>query len=180
MVEENTAVIENETTEVGAGDETRVYEIGYHILPSVPEENLDDVVAVIRNTIEKAGGSFIAEGAPQSVKLAYTMYVNRGGTHDAYDRAYFGWIKFEAEGDAPIALNEFLKTNEQVLRYILFKTVREETRASVKAPKLREVKRTDTIESTPKKGATVDEGKGEVSEEAIDKSIEELVGDMDK
>jgi len=179
MAEEETTTIENETDETAGADETRVYEVGYHILPSVPEENLEDVVAVVRNTIEKAGGSFITEGAPQSIKLAYTMYVNRGGAHEAYDRAYFGWIKFEAEGNAAVELNEFLKTNEQILRYFIFKTVREETRASVKAPKLREVKRTDTIESTPKRGAETPDKSGEVSEEALDKSIEELIGDVE-
>jgi len=178
MAEEETTGVEKEATETAGADETRVYEIGYHILPSVPEENLDDVVAVIRNTIEKASGSLITEGAPQSVKLAYTMYVNRGGTHDKYDSAYFGWIKFEAPAEAALSLGAELKENGQILRYLIFKTVKEETRASVRVPKLREVKRTDTIDSTPRRGAPAEE-KEEVSEEALDKSIKELVGDVE-
>jgi ribosomal protein S6 len=151
----------------------RVYETGYHILPTVPEDDVEQVVSAIRSSIESGGGSFISEGAAQSVKLAYSMYVNRGGTHDEYDRAYFGWIKFEAEGKVAVALNQVLDANENILRYIIFKTVREDTRASARPTTLREVKRTDTIKSTPKKGAEK-KGTEDVSEKDLDKVLEDL------
>ena len=159
----------------------RVYEAGYLILPTVAEEELDGVVAEIRALIEKAGGSLIAEGAPISQKLAYTMYVNLGGKRVAYDRASFGWLKFEADGEAAEALRDMLEKNPSILRSILFKTVREDTRAVARTQQggqgmLREVKRTDTIKSTPAKGAQ--EGAGEeVSQEALDKSLDELTKD---
>jgi ribosomal protein S6 len=156
-----------------ANDATlRIYEAGYLILPTVAEDQVESVVADIRSFIEKAGGSFIAEGAPVSMKLAYTMYVNTSGKQNPYDRAYFGWLKFEVDGATAHALTDMLLKHSSILRSIIFKTVREDTRASARHTVLREVKRTDTIKSDPTKGAA---DAGVVSEEAIDKSIEELI-----
>ena len=42
--------------------EPRIYELGYHIIPTVKEEDVEKIVGGIRSVIEKAGGSFIAEG----------------------------------------------------------------------------------------------------------------------
>ena len=88
-----------ETENVAAEDDeviTRVYEIGYHIIPTVKEEDLEKTVNDVRSVIEKSNGSFIAEGAPSLTRLSYSMKT-RGGAGDRkveYDRAYFGWIKF--------------------------------------------------------------------------------------
>lgn len=167
---EDTQVSMNEADASDAS--VRVYEAGYHILPTVKEEEVEKVTAEIRAAIEKAGGSFIAEGTPQMMKLAYPMYINAAGKNTEYDRAYFGWIKFECTGAAAVSIHHMLQGNAAILRSIIFKTVREDTRASARPTILREVKRTDTIASTPKKGAS--EEAGEVSQEALDRSLDEL------
>jgi ribosomal protein S6 len=161
-------------TEIDDADDAvlRIYEAGYLILPTVPEDQVESVVADIRSFIEKAGGTFIAEGAPVSTKLAYTMYVNTAGKQNPYDRAWFGWIKFEVTGSAAHALTDMLLRHSSILRSIIFRTVREDTRASARHALLREVKRTDTIKSDPTKGAA---DAGVISDEAIDKSIEGLI-----
>lgn len=151
---------------------TRIYEVGYHIIPTVKEEDVDTVVSTIRSEIEKLGGSFIAEGAPALIKLAFDMDMREGEKHVAHDRGYFGWIKFEAGTHAAQALTEALKANKSVLRSLVFKTVREDTRAKFKAPQLREVKRTDTIKSSTRK--TEVEDKAPVSEVDLDKALETL------
>ena len=130
---------------------TRIYEAGYHIVPTVKEEDVDKVVSSIRSEIEKLGGSFIAEGAPTLMKLAYSVDKREGEKHIAYDRGYFGWVKFEAPVAIADMLEETLKADANILRHIVFRTVREETRARMKAPTLREVKRTDTIRSSPRR-----------------------------
>lgn len=150
---------------------TRVYEAGYHIVPTVKEEDVEKVVTRIRGEIEKLGGSFIAEGAPSLIKLAYDMDKREGEKHVAYDRAYFGWIKFEASTDSAAKLTAFLNADASILRSIVFKTVREDTRAKFKAPQLREVKRSDTLKAAPRK----DEGDKEaVSEVDLEKALETL------
>lgn len=157
--------------------EAQVYELGYHILSTVPADDLEKEVSVIRSAIEKRGGSFIAEGTPESVELAYPMYVNEGGKQTKYDRAYFGWFKFEMDAEQAVLLEkEDVATNKQILRHVLITTTREETRAQLQTEQngiLREVQTKGTLE----KKSVAEESSGEVSEEAIDKSIDDLVGD---
>lgn len=150
---------------------TRIYEAGYIIVPTVSEEDVEKAVSGIRSEIEKLGGSFIAEGAPSLVKLAFDMDKREGEKHVAYDRGYFGWLKFEAGTHAAKELTDSLKANPQVLRSIVFKTVREDTRAKFKAPQLREVKRTDTLKAAPRKA---EEDKAPVSEADLEKALETL------
>ncbi len=152
----------------------RIYEVGYHIIPTVKEEDIEGVVASIRTVIEKAGGSFIAEGAPVLMKLSYAMTAREGDKNVQYDRGYFGWIKFESSVEASETLNEALKADRTILRHIIFRTVREETRARMKIPTLREVRRTDVIKPAPHH---VEDTSIAVSEVDLDKAIETLTTD---
>lgn len=149
----------------------RVYEVGYHINPNAKEEDLDAVVGGIRSVIEKAGGSFIAEGAPVLTRLAYPMEILEGEKYTEYDRGYFGWIKFEAKIEAAQTLEGALKQSKDFIRFIIFQTVREDTRAKMKAPQLREVKRTDTIKAAPRRA---EEASGPVSEEDLEKALQDI------
>lgn len=165
------AVVEttNETSENEVV--TRIYEAGYHIIPTVAEDRIDAIVGEIRAEIEKAGGTFIAEGAPTLTKLSYDMEAREGDKYVSHDRGYFGWLKFEAPIEAANVLNDALKTNANILRHIVFQTVREETRARIKAPSIREVKRTDTIRTTPRKA---EDAAVAVSEVDLDKALSDL------
>jgi len=154
---------------------TRIYEAGYHIVPTVKEEDVEKVVSGIRSEIEKFGGSFIAEGAPSLAKLAFSMDMREGEKHVGYDRGYFGWIKFEAGTHTAKILTDSLQANPLILRAIVFKTLREDTRAKFKAPQLREVKRTDVIKSVRK--APEGETAAPVSEADLDKALETLTAE---
>mgnify|MGYP001610340382 FL=1 len=153
---------------------SRIYEVGYHIIPTVAEENLEKVVGGIRAVIEKAGGSFIAEGAPTLTKLAYPMEAREGDRRVSHDRGYFGWVKFEAPVAVADMLEEMLKADANILRSIVFRTVREETRARMKAPTLREVKRNDNIHSSPRR---VEEVSAPISEVDLDKALSDITTD---
>lgn len=167
MAEE--AVKEKETdTEGGIA---RIYEIGYTIAPTAKEEDVEKAVGGIRAEIEKSGGTFIAEGAPSLTRLAYPMQTHEGGKRVEHDRGYFGWIKFEADISVAHLLEETLKKNENIMRFLVFRTVREDTRAKMKAPTLREVKRTDTIKTTPRRA---EETAGPVSEEELEKALQDI------
>lgn len=153
----------------------RIYEVGYLASPAVKEEDLEKVVGGIRSFIESVGGSFIAEGAPSLMKLAYVIDVREGGKREEYDRAYFGWIKFESPAIAAHALGDHLKQNTSIVRSIVFKTVREDTRAQLKTGGLREVKRTDTIKTTPRRETPAQSG--EVSEADLEKALEDITAE---
>ncbi len=151
----------------------RVYEIGYHIVPSVAEGDVEKQVGEVRALIEKGGGSFIAEGAPALIKLSYPMDASVGEKSEEHDRAYFGWLKFESSPEVAIQLEESLRTNPSILRSIVFRTVREETRARLKIPTIREVKRTETITAKPREK----EESVEVSEVDLDKALSDITSD---
>ncbi len=151
----------------------RVYEVGYHIVPSKKEDELDGVVAQIRALIEKTGGKLISEGAPALQRLAQNISVQEHGKRVDYDRSYFGWIKFEAPVEVTKTLEKSLATTGDVMRSVLFRTVREETRARFKAGSVREVRRGDVIRSAPRK----EESAAPVSEEELEKAIEDLTAE---
>ncbi len=171
MAEETVKTVDTTAEDAAA---TRIYEVGYHVISTVAEENVDKVVGEIRAFIEKQGGSFIAEGAPVLTKLAYDMNSREGDKWASQDRGYFGWIKFEAVVGSALSLEDMLKAHKSILRHIVFRTVREETRARIKAPTLREVKRTDTIKTTARRP---DEESAPVSEEDLDKALSDITTD---
>ncbi len=171
MADEATNVMENDSAEAPV---LRVYEIGYHVAPIVKEEDLDKVVSEIRSIIEKAGGSFIAEGAPAMTRLAYDIEGKEGDKKVKYDRGYFGWLKFESVIAVAKELEEALKRNSSLIRSIVFQTVREDTRAKMKAPVIREVKRTDTIKSAPRRA---EEPAAPVSEEDLEKALQDITAE---
>lgn len=166
---EEMGTIANETSDTEVV--SRIYEAGYHVIPTVSEDQVEKIVGEMRAIIEKAGGSFIAEGAPALTKLAYEMDAREGDKHVSHDRAYFGWLKFESPVEGVHLLDAALKTNQSILRHIVFQTVREETRARMKAPTLREVKRTDTIKPTARRE---EQAAGPVSEEELEKALQDI------
>lgn len=152
--------------------ETEIYEVGYHIMPSVPEEKLPLEVSAIESAIiSKNGGVMIASEAPSKIELAYTMAKKVGATRHKCDEAYFGWFKFEMSPANINALKSFLDAQDNVLRFLLIKTVRENTIVGDKliaAEKEALAPKEDTkVESKVEKAV--------VTEAELDKTIDELV-----
>lgn len=115
------------TDEIVEKGENRVYEVGYLLLPSVPEERLETEVSTIKTMIKDAGGSLISEEDPKSRHLAYEMTKRIAGAIERYHDAYFGWIKFEVSADALPEMIATLDKSATILRYLLVKTTREDT-----------------------------------------------------
>ena len=168
-----TAVVEEKVVETDADEMSRVYEIGYHIVSTKKEDELEGVVGRIRSMVEKAGGKFLAEGAPTLQRLAYLISTKEKGKRVDHDRGYFGWLKFEAPMEAAAILEKGVREMEDILRSIVFKTVREETRARFKTHGLREVRRGDVLRAAPRK----EEVSAPVSEADLEKAIEDITAE---
>jgi ribosomal protein S6 len=152
--------------------ETEIYEVGYHIMPSVPEEKLPlEVSAILSAIVSKNGGVIISSDAPAKIELAYTMAKKVGATRHKCDEAYFGWFKFEMSPDNINALKAFLDAQDNVLRFLLIKTVRENTLVGAKLLAA-EMTASDPKEEVKAEGKAV---KSPVSEAELDKTIDELV-----
>ena len=147
-------------------DSKQVYEIGFHILPTVAEEKLGDEVSILRNAIEQGGGAVILEDFPKMRDLAYKMQKYIDTKKVSFTKAYFGWIKFEGESELAQELKKVADEHANILRYLIIKTIRENTLLT--KPK----ERVEREELSAEKSA---EEKPKMSAEEIDESIDELV-----
>jgi len=147
-----------------------VYEVGFHVAPTVPEDGVAAVVDKIRSALD--GAEIISEQFPQKMKLAYTIILSDSGKREKSNEAYFGFIKFATERGAIPMFEQALRAMKDVLRFLLIETVREDI---VITPR-RAVFASDRLEGeTLKKPTDTPEEKAEVSEEELDKSIDALV-----
>lgn len=112
--------MEQETT-------ARIYEIGFNIIPTVNEKDREAVLASIDETITSRGGEFIARGEVEYIDLAYPMSKLFDNKKIIFNTAYFGWLKFEITPLKIIELKELFDKEKNILRYLMFKTVREDT-----------------------------------------------------
>jgi len=165
-----------------AGDtDPRVYELGYHIIPAVSEEEAPKEAAAIKEFIVAHGGTPISEQEPKHMTLAYPMYRTENGKKETFEAAYFGGIKFEMNPADVIEVKNVLDINKNILRHIIFKTVKENTRAEVRLPQTRSERseRSDRTERkqdvAPKTSLRKAEESVPVSEKALDESIKEIV-----
>ena len=160
------------TEEVNGG---QVYELGHHIVSTVAEENLPKEVEALKEVVLQDGGSLVSEGEPKLINLAYSMTKSVADTKKKFDTAYFGWIKFETLPELMPEIKKAVDANPHVLRYLLIKTVRENT---MFVPKLT-IRTGDKEATKAKKSIKTDEVKASTPQdlEDIDKSIEELVAE---
>ena len=150
--------------------EPRVYELGYHLVPTLAEEQIPAASGAVRGMIERISKDIIAEELPVFIDLAYTVVKTIEHKNKRFDEAYFGWIKFEASPSGIADLEEALKKDENVLRYLVTKTVRENTFIAKKFVSTK-VKALEEETVVPE-GEVVAEAS---VDEALDKAIEELV-----
>lgn len=114
--------------------DSRIYEISF-----IFDNKLDEGAALekgnaIKQSIATLGGSFISEEAPYMRELAYEMTRVVNNINVRFNVGYFGWIKFEMDGSKVKELEKGLKLDEQVVRYMVVKTVRENTVYTKRAP----------------------------------------------
>jgi len=105
----------------------KIYEIGMQISPNLGQEGADNKFANIKKSIINKGGVIIQEGASDLMELAYPMYQIRENKRVKFTEAYFAWIKFEIEVNQIKSLEKELSTSIDIIRYLLFKTVRQNT-----------------------------------------------------
>ncbi|KKW37152.1 MAG: hypothetical protein UY81_C0002G0010 [Candidatus Giovannonibacteria bacterium GW2011_GWA2_53_7] len=144
----------------------QIYEVGYHIVPIVGEDNLGARATAVRDMIETRKGVILSDEFPKSMDLAYPMVKIAENKRATYTSSYFGWFKFQAEPSAIRAIETDLKADNNIMRFMLVKTVRENT-MSPKKP-LRPT-REEGRENGPR------EEKPVMSEAEMDKTIDDLV-----
>ena len=165
-------VIENKGEE-SSNDRLGVYEVGYHLVPTIPEENLGEEVTALKDLLADKGASFISDEYPKLMELAYEMTRSIANKKQKFSTAYFGWVKFECSPDQAKVIKELLDKNEKLVRYLLIKTVRENTISQKKFYPKQDNKR--RVISKTKDQTEQPQEVEQVNEEVIDKEIDALV-----
>lgn len=106
---------------------TRLYELGFILVPTTPETEVSSKVEALKTLIKGVEGEVTSEGAPEYIDLAYTMERSVGSKKHKYSQGYFGWIKFDSDPEALVALKKALDADLDIVRYILLKTSAENT-----------------------------------------------------
>lgn len=157
-----------------------IYEIGFHLVPTLSEEQVSAAFDRMHKALAGAEAKILAEESPKKIALTYRIERSVAGKREKYTEGYFGFIKFEfpedseTVGESVNALETMLRGDSFVLRYLLIKTTRE---APV-APKA--IFSSRSLEGrTIGKPVAAPEERGEVDEGELDKSIEALVGEPD-
>lgn len=108
--------------------EKKNYELGLHLNPNLEETRVLETKEAIEKLITSNGGVITFSKVPEKAHLSYEVQHERS--------SYFGYIHFSLqEPQALIALEEYMKLNNDVLRHIVLKleTDAEKKKASAKA-----------------------------------------------
>lgn len=106
-------------------EETNIYELGFHVVPTLAEEALSTEWSELKALITAKGGTFIGEGFPKPYDLAYEISQEEKGAYRKFTKSYFGWIKFNLDSSKVNELESEVKSRMNVLRFLLVKTIAE-------------------------------------------------------
>jgi ribosomal protein S6 len=134
-----------------------LYDLGYHLIDSIPEDEVVSHAKRVQGFIEKEGGKVVNEKAPVRISLAYTISRMTKGKREDYSGAYFGTLIFECERSSLSKIEKAIVADPHVLRHLLIETDAVRVEEALAAEKALEK------EEAPA-----------VSDEELDKSIEAL------
>lgn len=160
-------------------DERMSYEFAFHILPTVAEGEVAGVFETIKGHIAKYA-EISSEETPERIDLVYPIEKSIEGKNRKFNSAYFGWVRFKTESEKISDLTEELSGIQTILRQLLMKlTPLEEAHPFRFHEHRKSVKMVEVV----REAETLDEAKTEVeenvevSEEALDESLEKITGD---
>ena len=166
---------ENDEKEITSFDDesvsnSRVYEVGYLLVPSIKEEEIPTVYGNLKELVSSLEGKAMSDEMPVMISLAYSMQKTVQNVRNKYDTAYFGWMKFYMDGDKAVILKKKLDLDSNIIRFLIIKTVKENTVAAkrfthkdISRKKIQTVKSPDSTEGV------------EINKEEIDKEIDAMV-----
>ncbi|MDP9249727.1 MAG: 30S ribosomal protein S6 [bacterium] len=157
----------NDTNELDMTE--RVYELGYLLVPTIPEEEVPAAFGNLKEMATSLGGIPVSEEMPKLIPLAYTMSKVVQNVRHKFNTAYFGWIKFTMETEKVLELKKKLDLDPNLVRFLLLKTVKENTIAARRfvRPDMHKRPKSDRPEGTEVPVA--------INKEEIDKEIDAMV-----
>ena len=154
------------------GDGVLVYEASYILLPSLASEQVPAKAVAIKSMLTSVGGQVLTGEDPVLIDLAYPMLKIVSTVRHKVTTGYFGWVKFEISTDGIEKLKKALNADDLVIRYLIIRTVRENTLLNGKMNLAKEKDQKVKFVSDDAEDVTEEVV---VNQEEIDKSIDDLV-----
>ncbi len=129
MAKQDTDMRADETVDE-AGSDPRVYELGFHLDPELPTEEVKKAYQTVREFIS-GKCTVVAEGEPQKIPLAYTISRQETSGRRDFDSAYFSWIVYETSAINHAEVLAVANTDKRVIRFIDLLTTKDSARHSV-------------------------------------------------
>lgn len=159
-----------ENTNEDIETKSRIYEVGYLLSPNISEEEMPVIYGNLKDLIINLGGETISDEMPKMIPLAYTMSKVVQNVRSKFDTAFFGWVKFEMSREKVLELKKKLDLESNFIRFLILKTIRENTIAAKRfvfkdsKKKMYTVKKEDENESSLP-----------IDKEEIDKEIDAMI-----
>jgi ribosomal protein S6 len=118
-------VLVEETEDMGA--EPRVYELGFHLDPELPTEEVKKAYQAIHDLIT-AKGTIVVEVEPEKIQLAYTISRQEVAGRRDFNSAYFAWIVYETLATNHAEIITTMGANKLVVRFIDLITTKDQAR----------------------------------------------------
>src|SRR3989338_4742757 len=164
------AMLDGEKSEIKGDFDARVYELGYLLAPTIKEEDVPVNYGNLKELISSFGGEIIADEMPKMMNLAYFMTKVVSNIRNKFNTTYFGWTKFIMEPEKVLELKKHLDLDSNFVRFLILKTVKENTIAA------KRFVRGDIVHRRPPmKKNRDDEVIVPMNKEEIDKEIDALV-----
>lgn len=147
---------------------SRVYEVGYLLVPTIAEDGVPAVYGNMKELIASFGGVVISDEMPRMMPLAYSMVKVVANVRNKFSNAYFGWFKFTMDSDKVLELKKKLDLSPDVIRFLILKTVKENTIAA------KRFVRTE-LHKRPTAKKIEGEEAAPINKEEIDKEIDAMI-----
>jgi ribosomal protein S6 len=119
---------QDETQELEQSDDaSRVYELGFHLDPELPTEEVKKAYQTVRALIEEYG-AVVAEGEPVKIPLAYTISRQETTGRRDFDSAYFSWIAYETSAARHEDIIAAAGAEKRIVRFIDLSTTKDAAR----------------------------------------------------
>jgi ribosomal protein S6 len=147
----------------------RVYELSFLFVPTIEDVNVPVVYGALKDLVVSLGGELISDEMPRMIPLAYSMLKVVSNVRSKFNTGYFGWVKFYMDGDKVLELKKKLDFDPNVIRFLILKTVKENTIAAKRfigrdsAYRKPNAKKDDAEEAVP------------MNKEEVDKEIDAMV-----
>ena len=162
MAKQDTDMAVNDAAD-DTSSELRVYELGFHLDPELPVEEVKKAYQAIRESVALKG-TIVAEGEPSMTPLAYTISRQESRGRRDFDSAYFSWVVYEMPAEDHAEIISTIGANTTVIRFIDVLTTKDAARHAVEMREL--------AEKTPEPRAEVPE---DAASAELDAALEHVV-----